>query len=156
MDEKVLKHIEVVATKVATNLKMQYRDRENLQQELTIKALEAIPYYDDKKAASLATYQIVAINRSVKKLANMIIAKKAKWIEDMGDDAKDIPLPEIELMLSLDIAITLDELKVCDRRICEMLMAGYTKSEIARELEISKVKVSQIVGKLKKSLEKIK
>jgi len=184
LNAKIQDTIEYHTNRIAKTCKLDSQSTDDVRQELTLTALEAIKNYTDDINANLLTYVKAALNRGVagivRKIKNappIANADNMLDLEEIQDnygrqadpDKPHQPLtismksgleqlavspPEHDTELKLDIEAILRTFPIRYQGICRLLMEGYTQREIAKKFRVSRVRITQIIQHIRKILEK--
>jgi DNA-directed RNA polymerase specialized sigma24 family protein len=126
--------------------RLQAADRDDVRQELTLKALEAMRCHRREMLANVETYTKQAIcRRAVDLMRGMIIQPVHDFM------LFNCCLKAIGRSISfiIDVQSLIRTLTPRQKKICLMVMAGYTQEEIAKEFHISQQRVAQIINQIR-------
>ena len=144
---KIKQAINYYTNRLSRSFRLQFADKEDVRQELTLKGLEAIQSHTSDMTANVETYAIRAIRHRAIDLAGEFIA--SSQFTDIDIEA-DLLCIEPNLDLRIDVQEIIEILSERQKIICAMLMAGYTQEEIATEIGIKQQSVQEQIVKLRK------
>lgn len=179
MNPKILQAITYHANQLAKNFGLQAAEKEDIQQELTLKALTVIHDFEEGNA-SLVTYvkrcltnKASDIARELRDLAPVINSDEAsvamelqalyKYTADrhtdyvpltvsMGEDLRQLALCEHEhnLPLKMDVDVLWVTLTPRQKQIAELLEDGKTLDQIAEQLGVAKQTIHEHIRQFRK------
>ena len=183
-DPKIQNTIEYHTNKIAKICKLDTQSTDDVRQELTLTALEAMKNYTDDMNANLLTYVKAALNRGVAGVigkiknapptanADNILAlaeTEGKYGRQADSTKPDQPLtismktdleqlavspPERDVELKLDIEAILRTFSTRHKGVCRLLMEGYTQREIALKFRVTQQRIHRIIQQIRKILQK--
>lgn len=138
--------INYYTNRLGRSFRLQPADKDDIRQELTLKALEAIQSHNDDMGANSETYTRQALRHKAVDLAGAIISSVSPSDIDTEDA---IVATETNANLGFDIQHIIQTLPVREQTICRMLMAGCTQEEIANEIGLTQRGVGFCIEKIR-------
>ena len=179
LDTKIQNAINYHTNRIAKILKLNSSDKDDVRQELTLTALEAIKTHTDDMDANRLTYVKAALSRGAALVMRKLKSQPptahvefAAGVDEAQDEyrrgldanASYTPLTvstgtSLEQLtvddhadapdMALDVQAVLETLSPRQKTICQLLMAGYTQEEIAAKVNLKKSRISEIIQELK-------
>ena len=143
---KIKQAINYHTNRLSRSFRLQFTDKEDVRQELTLKGLEAIQAHTSDMEANVETYAIRAIRHRAIDLASEFIASSQFTYIDIEADLLCI---EPNLDLRIDVQDIIKTLSKRQKIICAMVMAGYTQEEIANEIGLTQSGVNFYLQKIR-------
>ena len=150
---KIKQAINYHTNNLARTFHLQFADKEDVRQELTLKALQAAKSHTYDMNANIETYIKQAIFRKAIDLARTIVA--SPLVTDIDAEYETLAINE-NVDLVMDIQSIIKTLSERQKIICTMLMAGYTQKEIAKRIGITQRGVCFRIQKLRQILQNLK
>lgn len=180
LDTRIQRTIEYHTNRTAKALKLNSSDKDDVRQELTLTALEAIKTHTGDMDANRLTYVKAALGRGaagvIRKHKNQpptAHVEFAAGVDEAQDEYRrglDVNETYTPLTIStgtsleqltvdehaadpdaaLDVQTVLETLSPRQRTVCELLMAGYTQEEIGKKLTVSQQRIDQIIAQIRK------
>lgn len=180
LDTKIQNAINYHTNWIAKVCKLDAAFADDVRQELTLTALEAIKTHTGDMDANRLTYVKAALGlgaagviRKFRNLPPTVHVEFAACVDDVQDEYRrrleasesytpltvsmGTPLEQLTVDnhavnpdLALDVEAVLEKLSPRQRIVCELLMAGYTQEEIGKKLTVSQQRIDQIVVQIRK------
>lgn len=142
----VMKRIYFVADSMIGKANLSEDDRCDLIQELSLAAWRAMSTYRQNKNATIDTYVCRAVDIAAKNLFRNRIRKHldeptVSFEECALDEKHESMLPVVDdrekIDLCIDVRETVDSMSAKHKKVCQLLMDGYSIREIAAMTETS-------------------
>lgn len=132
---KIRQAINYHTNRLARTFRLQSADKDDVRQELTLKALEIMQYYSRDIRAAIETYTKHALSRKAVDIARAIIA--SPQIISIEAEYENIVV-HMNLGFVMDLQTMIKTLSARQRKVFLMLVSGYTQEQIAKRMGITK------------------
>jgi len=127
-------------------------ERDDLQSEGHKILSESIDYYDKSKG-SLSTFITFKVFGGLRDYAKRMISRdlhmRGMRVMGIPYDAITVPGPEGTVEAKITLEAILTSTSGVSREILDLMSKGYTQAECARELGISRARVTQLLKKIR-------